>query len=44
MKLTCHFIKKIMPRDNLGKAELAWRKEGGLMPTGATMVKGGQVG
>ena len=31
------------PRDNLGKAELAWRKEGGLMPTGAKMVKGGQV-
>ena len=30
-------------RDNLGKAELAWRKEGGLMPTGASMISGGQV-
>ena len=32
------------PRDNLGKADLAWRKEEGLMPTGTNVVKGGQVG
>ena len=31
------------PRDNLGKADLAWRKEEGLMPTGTNVVKGGQV-
>jgi len=30
-------------RDSIGTASLAWRKEGGLMPIGATMVNGGQV-
>ena len=34
---------KFLLRDSIGTASLAWRKEGGLMPIGATMVNGGQV-
>jgi len=30
-------------RDSIGTASLAWRKKGGLMPIGASMVNGGQV-